>query len=136
MAKNLYILTTEARSGKSVVCLGIMEILMRSIDNVGFFRPIINIGDSEKKIDHVDRDINFIKSFYNLDLEYSDMYAYTSQEANELIATGNQEKLIDGIMKKYKDVEKRYDFVLVEGTDFLGLASSYEFDLNIDPDLE
>ena len=42
MSNNLYITGTEARSGKSVVSLGVMEMLLRKIERVGFFRPIIH----------------------------------------------------------------------------------------------
>ena len=43
MANNLFITATEARSGKSAISLGVMEMLLRKIDRVGFFRPIINV---------------------------------------------------------------------------------------------
>ena len=42
MSKNLFITSTEESSGKSLIVLGIMEMLLRTIDKVGFFRPIIN----------------------------------------------------------------------------------------------
>ena len=29
MAKNLYIIATEARSGKSAICLGVMQLLLK-----------------------------------------------------------------------------------------------------------
>ena len=37
MSDSLYITATEARSGKSLVCLGVMEMLMRRTGKVGFF---------------------------------------------------------------------------------------------------
>ena len=44
MAKSLYIAAIEPASGKSVVALGIMELLSRRIRNVGYFRPVIPSG--------------------------------------------------------------------------------------------
>jgi phosphate acetyltransferase len=41
MSKNLYIATMEPRGGKSVIALGVMELLSRRLRNIGFFRPII-----------------------------------------------------------------------------------------------
>ncbi len=49
MSKNLYITATEKASGKSIVALGLMEMLCRSISKVGFFRPIIDKNKSNQK---------------------------------------------------------------------------------------
>ncbi|NOR05950.1 MAG: hypothetical protein GQ575_06555 [Deltaproteobacteria bacterium] len=35
MSNNLYVVATEARSGKSAIILGVMEMLLRKIDRVG-----------------------------------------------------------------------------------------------------
>ena len=45
MGKNLYIATMESRSGKSVVLLGLMELLSRRIQKIGIFRPIVTAGE-------------------------------------------------------------------------------------------
>ncbi|MBW1768546.1 MAG: phosphate acetyltransferase [Deltaproteobacteria bacterium] len=127
MSKNLFITATEARSGKSVICLGVMELLLRNIERVGFFRPFINVDPATNKKDN---DINLICSYYNLGIPYEEMYAYTTMEANNLITLGKQEELFDGILNKYKELEQNHDFVLCEGTDFKGSTSAFEFDIN------
>ena len=124
MSKNLFITATEARSGKSAISLGIMEMLLRSIDKVAFFRPYIN-NDHRK-----DNDIDLISSYFNLNLDYEEMYAYTASDANNLIAQGKNEELVEGIFNKYKAIEQKYDFVLCEGSDFKGATSAFEFDIN------
>lgn len=129
MAKNLYVATTSPKSGKSVVVLGLMELLVRNIEKVGFFRPIINF---DHKPDNVDRDIHLINTYYHLDISYRDSYAYTIEEANHLISAGKQEQLLEGILDAYKKIESRFDFVLIEGTDFEGVTSAFEFDINAD----
>ena len=43
----------------------------------------------------------------------------------------NGGEILDGIIEKYKQVEAAYDFVLVEGTDFSGEGSVFEFDVNV-----
>ncbi len=127
MSKNLFITATEARSGKSVICLGVMELLLRNIERVGFFRPFINVDPATNKKDN---DINLICSYYNLGIPYEEMYAYTTMEANNLITLGKQEELFDGILNKYKELEQNHDFVLCEGTDFKGSSTAFEFDIN------
>jgi phosphate acetyltransferase len=128
MAKNLYITATEARSGKSAVCLAVMELLLRSVEKIGFFRPLIKVDESSREV--IDHDINLISSYYQLSPPYKDMYGYTTAEANEMITLGKYEELLDGIVTKYKEVEKNHDFVLCEGTDFIGSTSSFELDIN------
>ena len=125
MSKKLFITATETRSGKSVVSLGIMELLMRAVEKVVFFRPLINVKPGKK-----DNDIRLISSYYKLKLPYRKMYAYTTAQANKLITSGRHEELLEGIYNKYKEIEKDCNFVLCEGTDFEGSTSAFEFDIN------
>lgn len=127
MSKNLFITSTEPRSGKSAICLGVMELLLRNVDRVGFFRPLINIDPHGKEVDN---DINLISSYYNLGIPYEEMFAYTTEEADNLITLGKQEELLEGILRKYKNLESKHDFVLCEGTDFEGSTAAFEFDIN------
>jgi phosphate acetyltransferase len=39
LARNLYITAMEPQSGKTVVSLGIMELLSTRVERLGFFRP-------------------------------------------------------------------------------------------------
>ena len=127
MAKNLYITATEAKSGKSAISLGVMEMLIRKLNKVGFFRPIINIlGQKEEQ----DADIHLISTHFNLDIPYENMYGYTAEEANRLISLGKDEALLEGIIAKYNDLQKHFDFILCEGTDFVSSSSAFEFDIN------
>lgn len=126
MAKNLYLTTTEPRSGKSAIALGLMQLLMRDIRKVGFFRPIINTPSKDVR----DHDINLIQSQFHLDMEYEEAFAFTLQEAKDLLNTGKQDLLFETILKKYKEIEAKCDFVLCEGSDFQDTATAFEFDIN------
>ncbi|MGJ3522719.1 phosphate acetyltransferase [Nitratidesulfovibrio sp. D1] len=128
MANNLYITATESKSGKSAVVLGMMQLLLRDIRKVAFFRPIINRPVTEA----VDHDTNLILTHFNLDVPVAHTYAYSLQDARELINNGQHATLLENILKKYKQLEDSYDFVLCEGTDFLGKDAAFEFDLNAD----
>ena len=127
MAENLYVTATESKSGKSVVSLGLMEMLLRNVDKTAFFRPLVNVRDDKQ-----DHDIKLISSYYKLNIPYDQMYAFTTDEANKLIALGKYSELLEGIVDKYKTLEEKYDFVLVEGTDYEGSTSAFEFDINAD----
>jgi phosphate acetyltransferase len=126
MSKNLYITSIEARSGKSAITLGVMEMLLRNIDKVAFFRPIIQDSVAGKK----DNDIELIRQHYNLKIDYKDCFCYTVKEAQELIVQNKQEQLLDTILARYKELEINYDFVLCEGSDFESSTVAFEFDIN------
>ncbi|MBD3306616.1 phosphate acetyltransferase [candidate division KSB3 bacterium] len=127
MANNLYITATEARSGKSAISLGVMEMLLRKIRKVGFFRPIINVDPQSNKRDD---DINLIASHFKLEIPYEQMYGYTDEEANTLISLGKEEELLEGIINAYNALKEHYEFILCEGTDFASSSAAFEFDIN------
>lgn len=126
MSKNLYITATEEKSGKSAIALGVMQLLLRDLQHVAIFRPIINDNQTGSR----DHDINLIMSYFNLDINYEDTYAYTLKEARELINSGKHSLLLENILNKYSQLEEKYDFVLCEGTDFQGKDQNFEFDIN------
>lgn len=129
MSQNLYIATTETKSGKSLVSLGIMDILRGELRKVAFFRPIINPLDNGSQ---PDPDIHLIRTHFNLDMDYDDCYGLTFLEAKELLAAEKHDEVIERILTKYKKLEGKYDFVLIEGTDFSGVTTAFEFDINAD----
>lgn len=124
MATSLYIAAIAPGSGKSVVALGLMELLSRRIRRVGYFRPIVH------SIKEPDNNIRLIKSRYSLDLAYEEMFAYTHDEARNLVADGQEKKLLKNILTKYKQLQRKCQFVLCEGTDFTGVGSAFEFEFN------
>ncbi|MBW2163704.1 MAG: AAA family ATPase, partial [Deltaproteobacteria bacterium] len=124
MSNNLYVVATEARSGKSAIILGVMEMLLRKIDRVGFFRPIISDAKDQ------DHDINLISSYFDLGIPYDKMYGFTATEADDLVSLGRRTELIEGIINKYNELSDSCDFVLCEGTDFVSSAAAFEFDIN------
>ena len=126
MANSLYIAAVAPGSGKSVVALGIMEMLSRRIRRLGYFRPVVPSAEEP------DNNIRLIKARYHLDLDYEDMYACSHSDARNLVAEGRAKTLLKNILNKYKALEGRCNFVLCEGTDFTGVGSAFEFEFNAD----
>lgn len=122
MANSLYIAATEARSGKSLVALGLMEMLLRKINKVAFFRPI-----SLKDHDH---DIELISSQFNLKIPYEHMYGLTTEETSSLFSMGKGEEIVEKVIARYRELTGKYEFVLCEGTDFSSSTSAFELDIN------
>jgi phosphate acetyltransferase len=126
MARSLYVAAMEPRSGKSVIVLGLMELLSRRVRKVGFFRPVIASND------HRDKELHLVLSRYDLAHDYDAAYAHTHDEARQMTGEGRYEDLLKSIVGKYRDLESRCDFVLCEGTDFTRVSSAFEFDFNAD----
>ena len=127
MSKGIYVATIEPNSGKSVIVLGLMRMLLGKTAKVGYFRPIIE--DLEEG--EMDNHINTVISHFEIDINYKNTFAFTRNEVLDLYNQGKSGKVIDEIIKKYKYLESRFDFVLVEGTDFSHENSSLELDINI-----
>lgn len=127
MANNLYITATETKSGKSAIVLGMMQLLLRHVRKVAFFRPIITQPPDLSLQDH---DIGLVMSHFGLDIPYEDTYACSLQDARNLMNRGQHEIMLDTILRKYKKLEAGYDFILCEGTDFMGKDPAFEFALN------
>ena len=127
MNKAVYIATTQPKSGKSIVSLGLMQVLLGKIAKVGYFRPIIDDQKEGKEDNH----ISTIISYFKLDLKHKDAYAFTRSQVVKKLNKNREDELLDKIIEKYKAIEDRFDFVLVEGTDFTGEGGIIEWDINV-----
>jgi phosphate acetyltransferase len=119
MLKNLYITAIEPGSGKSLIVLGIMELLSKRVKRLGFFRPVIHDGDCP------DNDIELIRSRYQLDCDYTSQYALTHQEAQQLVAGGQFDELLKRVVETYKKLERSCDFVVCEGINPTDIDPAY-----------
>ena len=74
MGKLLYISTTESGSGKALVALGTIELILRKATKVSFFRPVIQTTQTESKSEDLlaDRDegIELILQHFGLPQTY------------------------------------------------------------------
>jgi len=125
--KAIYIATTSSNSGKSIVSIGLMQLLLKKVVKVGYFTPIIDDIEPGK----VDNHINTITSFFNLDIKFEDAYAFQRSDVLRKINEDKDDEIIHTIINKYKAIEKRFDFVIVEGTSFSGQGSMIELDINV-----
>ncbi|MFH1011373.1 MAG: AAA family ATPase, partial [bacterium] len=127
MAKNLYITATEPYSGKSTICLALLELFQDHGDKIGYLKPIGQRFRPEAK---QDEDIELVRRVFNLDLDPKLMNPVTVEEAQDFIARGRQEELMERILEAYRKVAKGRDIVLIEGTDYQGTMAAFEFDTN------
>jgi phosphate acetyltransferase len=126
MTDAIYLTTTEPFSGKSIFALGLMNFLASKTDKLAYFKPII-VGSKSVK----DRRLDLIGKHFNLNQTYDEMYAFSRKKAIKEINSGNESFLIDSIIDKFKTLQEKSDFVVVEGTDFTDVSTNVEFDGNV-----
>ncbi|MBN2320842.1 MAG: phosphate acetyltransferase [Acidobacteria bacterium] len=127
MPKNLYLTTTGPVAGKSAIALGLMSGLLREFRRVGYFRPI---GRSDQRAEYPDPNAYLICSVFGLDCDPKSVVGIQSQQAMEMITKGRQAEMMEEILAAYKAFEKNWDFVLVEGTNYQGSSTAFEFEIN------
>jgi phosphate acetyltransferase len=127
MTKAVFLATAEPHSGKSLVALGLVNLLLGQARRVGYFKPIVDHDPAELPDAHIDTVLRHFK----LSLPPEDTYAYTRLDALRLMEAGSQGELIDHVIHQFKRLEEAYDFTVVEGSDFLGAGTAIEFDANV-----
>jgi phosphate acetyltransferase len=71
-----------------------------------------------------------MRSRYQLQTAYSQMHGPTAEEVTALIAHGAHEEIEKQVLAAYRELESHCDFVVCEGTDFVGSTPALDFDLN------
>ena len=126
MTNALYLSTTEPFSGKSIIGLGLMNLLAGKTEKIAYFKPVISSSTGQR-----DNHLETMIRHFDLTTPYEDMYAFTREEVEKLKNNGNEALMIDKIIEKFKKLQESNEFVIVEGADFLGSSTNIEFDDNI-----
>ncbi len=125
MTNAIYLTTTEPYSGKSIIALGLINLLAGKTEKIAYFKPVIS-REGDK-----DNHLQTISKHFNLSAPYEDMFVFTRNEVVKQINAGKEAYIIDTIIDRFKKLQERYDFVVVEGSDFMGGSTNVEFDGNI-----
>ena len=125
MAESLYIASLEPNSGKLVITLGVMEMLSRRVEHLGFFRSISPVAAED------DNHIRLISSRFNLSREPEQMVGITHEQARAWIAAGEERRLFRKIVAQFKQAEEACDFLLCEGPDITHLSDAFDYDISI-----
>ncbi|HYF69425.1 MAG TPA: phosphate acetyltransferase [Ohtaekwangia sp.] len=126
MTNAIYLSTTEPYSGKSIISLGLVNLLAGKTEKIAYFKPVIS-SKGERK----DPRLQMIATHFNLAMPYRDMFVFTRSEVVNHFNSGNESYFIDTIIDRFKQLQEQHDFVVVEGTDFMGSITNLEFDGNI-----
>ena len=98
MNKAVYISTSEPNSGKSIVTLGLMKIILGNTAKTGYLWPIIDDILGDKKDNH----IQTVISHFDIPMEHDDAFVYTRSEFVKKRNLGEDGEIIDAIIQQYK----------------------------------
>ncbi|HZB51207.1 MAG TPA: phosphate acetyltransferase [Mycobacteriales bacterium] len=125
MARTVYVAALEADTGKSVVALGVLELLAGRVGRVGFFRPVVGDGPGP------DRLVELVRERYQLTADPERLRGVTYAELHELTAAGRTDELVSRVVERFRAVERDCDAVLCVGSDFADVSAPTEFALNL-----
>ncbi|WP_182111979.1 MULTISPECIES: phosphate acetyltransferase [unclassified Actinotalea] len=119
MARSIYITSAEGETGKSTVALGVVDLLTRSVQKVGVFRPVAR---ETRQRDYV---LDLLLAHDGVDLSYDECVGVTYEEVH-----ADPEAALARIVSRYHEVERQCDVVVIVGTDYTDVAGPTELAYN------
>ena len=80
MEKKIFIASTEQRSGKSLITIGLINAFQGIVPSVGYMKPI---GQRYQSMRHVDEDAVLTKEIFGLTDELTDINPTSMADADE-----------------------------------------------------
>jgi len=122
MEKKIFIASTEQRSGKSLITIGLIHALQGFIPQVGYMKPI---SQRYKAGSNVDEDAVLIKEIFGLSDKLSDISPVSMDEVRE-----EEDHQFEKIFDSYNRLSSGKDIMVIEGTDYTSTVAALEFDIN------
>lgn len=119
MGKGIFVIGTDTDVGKTYVTAGLTYKLKKCGYNAIAFKPIQSGGVIEKDSNTlIPPDSKFIKEVCGMDNDYSEINTYCLKEevSPHLAAKIENIKILkEKVIEQYKELIKKYDYVIVEG---------------------
>jgi phosphate acetyltransferase len=128
MANGVYVAAWEPQSGKSVVVLGLLELLSRRVERLAYFLPLFH--DAAPPASDPHPTLRLVAERYRMPWRRRQMQGVSVSEARRLSAEGREEELMKRVLDAYRALAAEADAVVVEGTDYTGAGAALEFDFN------
>ncbi|WP_405794607.1 phosphate acetyltransferase [Streptomyces sp. NBC_01506] len=123
MTRSVYVTGIERGDGRQVVELGVMELLTRQVGRVGVFRPLVHANGPDRLFD-------LLRARYRLSQDPASGYGLGYAEAAGIQAEGGTDELVQQLVRRFHEVAREYEVVLVLGTDFADTTLPDELALN------
>ncbi len=128
VSNSLYVTSTEPDAGKTVVALGVLDLLATSAAAPVIFRPIVTDAEAEDPL------VALVRERYGAGEGHGpptvESVGLTWEQARALIDGGDTRRLVATLVERMDHLRSLSDFVLVVGTGFTGPSPATELDLN------
>ena len=124
MGQGIFVATTTAGAGKSLVSLGLADSLYKRSGSIGYFRPVVPGDDVDS-----DPMVLLMREQFRLSAELA-RGGMTAAEARSLMTAGRHEEIQERSVALYEQISAECDVVVVEGTDLVTAESAAEVELN------
>ena len=125
MAKKIFIAASGQNIGKTTVSISLLHLAQKKYERVGFIKPL---GPKPAKLrgQSVDKDAALIAQVFGLtkNLRYmSPVVVYPETSRQAIDGKISLSELNDRILACYAELEKRCDFIIIEGSGHPGVGS-------------
>ncbi|MCW3159206.1 phosphate acetyltransferase [Micropruina sonneratiae] len=120
MTRSIYVAAPEGQTGKSVVALGLLDTLLREVESVGVFRPLVRSGGPDDILE-------MMLGQPGVTLDYDDAVGITYDEMRS-----DPERALQTIVDKFGRISPRFDAIVVLGSDYADVTSPTELSFNAD----
>ncbi|WFP16854.1 phosphate acetyltransferase [Citricoccus muralis] len=124
MGQGIFVATTTAGAGKSLVSLGLADSLYKRSGSIGYFRPVVPGDDVDS-----DPMVLLMREQFRLSAELA-RGGMTAAGARSLMTAGRHEEIQERSVALYEQISAACDVVVVEGTDLVTAESAAEVELN------
>ncbi len=119
MARSIFITSAEGHSGKSAIALGVLDVLLRSVERVGVFRPVARSSDERDFV------LELLLARDGVTLDYDECVGTTYEAVHE-----DPDAALTTIIDRFKAVERQCDAVVIVGSDYTDVATPTELGFN------
>ncbi len=118
MTRSIYVAAPEGQTGKSVIALGVLDTLLREVESVGVFRPLVRAGEPDDILET-------LLAQPGVDQSYDDAVGITYDEMR-----ADFDSALETIVGKFGRISPRFDAIVVLGSDYADVTSPTELAFN------
>jgi phosphate acetyltransferase len=119
-ARSVYLTAPEGRTGKSVIALGLVDLLLRRVRNVAVFRPVTTAAAGRR-----DQLLELLLEREGVDLLPEDCIGVDHTAVHDDPAAA-----LATIVERYRALARRCDAVVVVGSDYTDVTAPIELEFN------
>lgn len=118
MTRSVFVAAAEGASVKSIVALGLVDLLTQQVDRVGVFRPVTSAHDTDVVVDLLLAHPGITQARSSaIGVTYDDVYADQNAARGEIV-------------RKFAELQPAFDAIVILGSDYVDTAAPGELTFN------